>query len=582
MSQPIISVVLASYNRLGLLERTLPALLLQDFPATDYEIIVVVDGSTDDSAAFLRSVVSRCRLRVIEQENRGQTAALNRGLEAATGRLVLFLDDDLLCTPQLLREHVNAHASSHNSVVIGPMLPLTEESPSLAGTLVGDSLERYFRALDVREPTWPDNACVGPNTSSWRELLLMCDGYDEVRFPRRLEDIDLGIRLWKKGARFRFNRNAVSYHIASKRTPDFVDSDAALDGWSDWQLCVKHPEYRSKSVVARLMTNDSWKSTLIRLTARTPFRPERALTIACSLTERLSTYAAARRLGKQLLQADVDIVMLRNAMRAAGSRAAVAKQVATRLPILLYHHVGPSRTADHPELSIRPDEFSRQVTWLARRGYTGIHVSDWIDWCRDGSPMPPKPVLFTFDDAYADVADYALPVLKQQQFGAVVFVITGRIGDVAPWDGRKLMDEDQIRFWSDEGVEFGAHSRTHADLTQLSVTEVLREISGSREDLARVLGATPTCFAYPFGNVDEVSREVAERFFELAMSCEEGLNDIRTNAHALRRTMVHPGDTLLDLELRVRMGFSGIRRIGDRLRIRSRLKKLGRDLVRLQ
>ena len=107
-----VSIIIATFNRRLLLERTLPSLLRQDFPADRYEVIVVVDGSTDGTLDFLRAVAHRGNLRVIEQPNLGQAAAINAGLQKSLGKMLLFLDDDILCGSTLVAEHASAPASA--------------------------------------------------------------------------------------------------------------------------------------------------------------------------------------------------------------------------------------------------------------------------------------------------------------------------------------------------------------------------------------------------------------------------------------------------------------------------------------
>ncbi len=102
-ARPAISVVVATYNRRAVLARTLPTLFAQDLPPGQYEVIVVVDGSTDGTAEWLRGLRPRQAFRVLEQPNLGPAAARNAGLAAARGGLILFLDDDILCGPTLLR-----------------------------------------------------------------------------------------------------------------------------------------------------------------------------------------------------------------------------------------------------------------------------------------------------------------------------------------------------------------------------------------------------------------------------------------------------------------------------------------------
>jgi peptidoglycan/xylan/chitin deacetylase (PgdA/CDA1 family) len=250
-----------------------------------------------------------------------------------------------------------------------------------------------------------------------------------------------------------------------------------------------------------------------------------------------------------------------------------------RLPVLLYHHVGPSLLgARYAGLSVSQEKFERQMRWLARKGYAGIRPAEWLAWLLRATALPPKPVLLTFDDAYADFPDYALPVLRRHGFRAVVFVVTGWIGARNSWDGAPLMSAHQIRECSAQGIEFGSHTRTHPDLTSLSGTQLREEIAGSGEDLSAIVGTRVTSFAYPYGFWSEEVRANVRESFDLAFTCDEGLNQIDTDPLLLRRTMVQPGDLLLDLACRVHFGWSPVTALRSRLRLRSRWRNAVRHL----
>lgn len=251
-----------------------------------------------------------------------------------------------------------------------------------------------------------------------------------------------------------------------------------------------------------------------------------------------------------------------------------------RLPALLYHHVGPSRPGTFPELTVSAERFARHIDWFVRRGYVGIRPADWLAWCRSDRPLPRKPLLLTFDDAYADLTTYALPVLKHHNFGAAVFVVTHHIGGQNAWDRLRgshphhLMTGDQIREWAELGIEFGAHSRTHADLTTLSDREMREEIDGSHDDLAAITNQHVRAFAYPFGRANEAVRNRVRAAFDCAFSCEEGLNTASADRYGLFRSMVQPDDSSVALASRVRFGRYPVDRWRARLRIRSRVRVL--------
>jgi peptidoglycan/xylan/chitin deacetylase (PgdA/CDA1 family) len=258
-----------------------------------------------------------------------------------------------------------------------------------------------------------------------------------------------------------------------------------------------------------------------------------------------------------------------------------------QLPVLLYHHVGPTRPGTLPDLTISPEKFERQVHWLARRGFVGIRPSDWLRWLRDGTGLPDKPILFTFDDGYADIADYALAVLRRHGFSAAVYIVTGQLGGTNAWDEEqgsgthRLMTVEQIRHWAGQGIEFGAHSKMHSDLTKLSATELVAEISGSKNDLASVLGSPVVSFAYPFGELSEDVSEVVRGEFDLAFTTERGLNYLRTDPHLLRRINISPNDSLIDIEIHSHWGeLQHVNQLRARLKVRSRLKRAARFVLR--
>src|SRR5262249_13315024 len=92
-----------------------------------------------------------------------------------------------------------------------------------------------------------------------------------------------------------------------------------------------------------------------------------------------------------------------------------------------------------------------------------------------------------------------------------------------------------------------------------------KEMAGSRADLEKIVGGPVASFAYPYGFHDEGTRAVVAEVFESAITCEEGMNSLSTDPCRLRRTMIQPKDTLVDLAWRVSIGRSPIERLRSRL-----------------
>lgn len=552
-------MIVPTYNRCGLLRKTLPTILNQDLPPDEYEVIVVSDGSNDATIEYVSTLATSVSVRILDRPHGGLAGARNAGIEAARGDLVLLIDDDMLCSPTWAREHLTAHLSAGSCVVCGPTLTATESRPGLATEMSREWYENYAMRL-TREggPRSQCDAWVTSNCSAARALLLSHGGFDETF--RYQEDRELSFRLWSAGVSFRYLPDATAHEIYSKSASNVVRSDAVQRGVSEVQLCRKFPFYRPHSLPARMIGRSPAKLLLVWLACAFPISPEPVLNAMCHVAERLRRIPVMRRIGFRLLRYRMAIAAMRSAIHEVGSWAEIRREFGAALPVLLYHHIGPLRPGTLPELTISPANFERQVARLAKHGFVGIRPSDWLAWIREGRSLPDRPILITLDDAYADIADFALPVLRRYGFGAAVYVVTSRIGQTIRWDGMtdsaaySLMNADQIRHWASQGIEFGGHSRTHPHLTELHGDRLTDEIEGCAEDIAGLLGARAASFAYPHGSVNQEVRERVSGSFALGLSCAPGLNRLATDPSMVRRAEITPSDGILDFIIGAYLG----------------------------
>ena len=244
-----ISVIIPTYNRRHILERTLPGVLAQDFPPQDYEVIVVADGSTDGTTEMLRDLKPTCCFRVLESEHRGAGTARNVGIRAATGELVLFLDDDLITTPGLLRQHCASHSGVAPCVVQGRMYIAPDSSQTIVRNVIERIGDSYYSSispnLNLRFPEGMSSVYVLSylvNGSVPRDVLLQCGGFDEQFLAA--EELDLGLRLWKMGLSFRYQPEAIVYEYYEKSSVSYLQSQARALGAGDLRASRKHQEYR--------------------------------------------------------------------------------------------------------------------------------------------------------------------------------------------------------------------------------------------------------------------------------------------------------------------------------------------------
>lgn len=214
LSAPVVSVVVPTYNRRAGLERLLLALGRQTYPADHFEVVVVNDGSQDGTDALLREIVTPYRLRPLGQANAGPAAARNAGLEHGNGRLIVFLDDDVVPVPELLEAHVAGHGDADDLVVVGPMSPPGDWPRAVWVRWEERQLQKQYDAMLQGVYPCTFRQFYTGNASAPRALLLRAGGFDP-RFMRA-EDVELAFRLWTLGARFHFEPRADVLHYASR------------------------------------------------------------------------------------------------------------------------------------------------------------------------------------------------------------------------------------------------------------------------------------------------------------------------------------------------------------------------------
>ncbi len=307
----LITVVIPTYNRRKLLAQCLDSLFRQTYPCTDFEIVIVVDGGTDDTSSYLREVQFPCAKQIIEQPNRGQAAARNAGIRAACGKYVLLLDDDFVCAPTLIEEHVKAQDGSR-SVVVGPIVHDASHDNIPAVAIDREIVPFYRRLASGAQEAW-----LPPNSSLERDVLLDCGGYDE-EFSRAREDTDLGLRLQQYGMRFRYAPSAIVRQHYAKSAGELVASGETF-GKHDVMLVRKFPAYVTQSNLSRVSTGSRWRRAFRRIVATTPLSLDRFLSVPYALTALLARNERMCEAAIRLLNLRRYIRWVRGAVHEAGN-----------------------------------------------------------------------------------------------------------------------------------------------------------------------------------------------------------------------------------------------------------------------
>jgi peptidoglycan/xylan/chitin deacetylase (PgdA/CDA1 family) len=204
---------------------------------------------------------------------------------------------------------------------------------------------------------------------------------------------------------------------------------------------------------------------------------------------------------------------------------APAKALARRRSIILsYHGVAPSNAVVDPEfLRVDPDAFDAQVQVLQQAGFEIVTVAE-LARRAGGRKPPPGMVALSFDDGMDDNHSHLLPILKRRGAVASVYVTTGLIGQDNPWMApgtSRMMVEPELKDLVAAGVELGAHTVTHPDMSEMGYDDCLREMVDSRERVAAISGLPVTTFAYPFCKYnDDAVRAARDAGFDAAVTCQ--------------------------------------------------------------
>jgi peptidoglycan/xylan/chitin deacetylase (PgdA/CDA1 family) len=207
------------------------------------------------------------------------------------------------------------------------------------------------------------------------------------------------------------------------------------------------------------------------------------------------------------------------------------------VPILMYHVLGdPPAGTPYPQLWVSESDFRGQMRWLARNGYRAVTLrAVWDHWHR-GTPLPPRPVVVSFDDGYRSMAHVALPTMRRWHWPGVLNLAVKNLHVSGG------LSERQVRRLIAAGWELDAHTLTHPDLTTLGERELTREIAGSRRQLRARFGVPVDFFCYPGGRYDaRVVAAVRRAGFLAATTTIEGLAE-PGRPYELRRVRVSRSD----------------------------------------
>ena len=224
--------------------------------------------------------------------------------------------------------------------------------------------------------------------------------------------------------------------------------------------------------------------------------------------------------------------------------------------VLMYHRMNSYRKN---ELSVNPEEFRKQVAWLADNGFANMRMSD-LESGAQAAPAQTRRVLFTFDDGYEDNYATALPILKEHAYSAIFYIPVNYISSdaMAPRDRResnrlednRRMTWEQVKRLAAEGMEIGSHGLNHLRLSRIPTEEAGREIADSKTTLETILSLPVTSFCYPGGSYDAEHVSMVKKS-GYRSACTAAPGAVGANLVEIPRVAVQASDTFFVFRLKM-------------------------------
>lgn len=208
----------------------------------------------------------------------------------------------------------------------------------------------------------------------------------------------------------------------------------------------------------------------------------------------------------------------------------------------MYHYVSvPPPNADiyRLDLSVTPDRFATHLLALSSTGYTTISLYDLLAHLTQGTPLPQKPVILSFDDGYRDNYENAFPLLQEFGMTATFFVVTDYINEGLS----AYLTWEMAREMQAAGMHIESHARTHVDLRNRKDSFLIWQALGSVETIESELGMRPRFITYPSGHYDaNTIRIFKDLDFWAGLTTIQGATHSSDDLFQLKRVRV-PGTT---------------------------------------
>lgn len=271
---------------------------------------------------------------------------------------------------------------------------------------------------------------------------------------------------------------------------------------------------------------------------------------------------------RQRVKSEFDLKKIVRSLEISYQKQIVLK-IKKDLPILMYHKVVKDESEGGVHgTHVTIKQFDDHMKILKSEGYEVITFKDLENnKFKSRFNKGKKQIMITFDDGYEDNYTNAFPILKKYGFSAVIYLVSHL--NYNKWDVENIhnpekeffmMNRGQIKEMQEYGIEFGGHTKTHVKLSRVEPEVAREEILESTEVLEELLGEKMISFAYPYGDLNERVKKLAEEAgYKFAVATDSGSVCFSDDLFQIRRIGIFPNITNFGFKRKIKGNYNFIK-----------------------
>lgn len=230
----------------------------------------------------------------------------------------------------------------------------------------------------------------------------------------------------------------------------------------------------------------------------------------------------------------------------------------------------------HSVLENEKERFISQLSYLSNK-YSFINLSSF-----NTLPSKKNLISITFDDGLSSILKNVIPELKKREIPTTIFIPAAKIGEYPMWEQKdqeifyqdRILDREEIKKLSVQGIEIGSHTLHHSDLKNVNLEIAKEELKLSKSFLEEITGKDVVSFSFPYGSYNDNLVNLAfDCGYEYVYTTQPEIISLPTKRRVFGRVSVEPNDLFLEFRLKAAGAYSWLPRA---IRLKRKIKKIFR------